>query len=194
MSNIAIYGYGGHAREVASQIGKSVTFFVDDKYSNDFVRPISSFNPEKYLMMIAVADCKSREEIVNRLPKNTKYLTFIHKTALVLDENIKIGEGSFIGAYSILTNNITIGKHTILNRANHIGHDCVIGDYFSAMPGAIVSGNVDIGDRVYLGTNSTVIEKNKIYDDVIIGANGLVIREITDSGTYVGIPVKKIKK
>jgi sugar O-acyltransferase (sialic acid O-acetyltransferase NeuD family) len=190
---IALYGYGGHAREVASQIGESVTFFVDDKYSNEFVRPISSFDPEKYLMMVAVSDCKSREDIVNRLPKDTKYLTFIHKTALILQDDIKIGDGSFIGAYSILTNNITIGKHAILNRANHIGHDCVIGDYFSAMPGSIVSGNVDIGNRVYLGTNSTVIEKNKICDDVIIGANTVIIRGVNEYGTYVGTPARKVK-
>ena len=62
------------------------------------------------------------------------------------------------------------------------------------MPGAIVSGNVSIGDRVYLGTNSTVIEKKQINSDVIIGANGVVIRDITLPGTYVGTPVKLLKK
>lgn len=46
-------------------------------------------------------------------------------------DNIEISEGSFIGAYSILTTNVKIGKHSILNRGNHIGHDCRIGDYFS---------------------------------------------------------------
>ena len=29
---LALFGYGGHAREVACQIDKEVTFFVDDKY------------------------------------------------------------------------------------------------------------------------------------------------------------------
>ena len=60
------------------------------------------------------------------------------------------------------------------------------------MPGAIVSGNVDIKDRVYLGTNSTIIEKKRICDDVTIGANGVVVRDIINPGTYVGVPVKKI--
>ena len=38
---LALFGYGGHAREVAAQINKEVTFFVDDEYvksSNLWVR------------------------------------------------------------------------------------------------------------------------------------------------------------
>lgn len=190
---LALFGYGGHAREVAAQINKPITFFVDDEYSFGKVLPISTFNPEEYEIMIAVADCEERSKIVKKLPKNTKYFTFIHETCLILDENIQIGEGSFIGANCILTTNIKIGSHSILNRGNQIGHDCVIGDYFSAMPGAILSGNVTTGSKVYIGTNSTIIEKITITDDVKIGANGVVVRNINEVGTYVGVPVKKIK-
>jgi hypothetical protein len=32
---LALFGYGGHAREVACQIDQEVTFFVDDQYAND---------------------------------------------------------------------------------------------------------------------------------------------------------------
>lgn len=190
---IAIFGYGGHAREVESQINQPVTFFVDDEYSNEKIKPISSFNPEDYVMMIAVADCEERKKISERLPKNTRYFTFIHPTALVMNKNIKIGEGSFIGAYSILTTNITLGKHAILNRGNHVGHDCVVGDYFSMMPGSIISGNVDIGECCWFSTNSCTREKIKICDNVIIGAGGVVVKDIIERGTYVGVPARKIK-
>ena len=189
---LALFGYGGHAREVAAQMGKDVniTFFVDDIYAKGNVKPISEFEPKKYLMMVAVADSKDRAEIVSKLPEGTEYFTFIHPTAQIMSDDVIIGEGSFIGANSILTTNIQIGKHAILNRGNQIGHDCVIGDYFSAMPGAIVSGNVHIGNRVYLGTNSVVIEKKYLLNDIKIGANGVVVKDIASSGTYVGCPVK----
>ena len=108
-------------------------------------------------------------------------------------EDIEIGEGSFIGAYSILTTNIKIGKHAILNRGNHIGHDCQIGNYFSAMPGAIVSGNVKIYDCVYVGTNASIKEKINICCDVVIGMNAAVVKNIEELGTYVGCPATKIK-
>ena len=191
---LALFGYGGHAKEVAAQIGQGVTFFVDDKYSNEVAKPISEFDPSEYVMMVAVSDCIDRSVIVNKLPKETEYFTFIHPTALILDDEIIIGEGSFIGANSILTTNIQIGNHAILNRGNHIGHDCIIGNYFSAMPGSIVSGNVHIGNGVYLGTNSSVIEKKYILHDIVIGANSVVIKDITERGTYVGVPAKKIEK
>lgn len=190
---LAIFGYGGHAREVESQINRAAVFFVDDEYVNEHTKPISSFDPTIFTIIIAVADPKERQKIVERLPKETRYFKFIHPTAQIMSKDVVIGEGSFIGANSIITTNINIGKHAILNRGNHIGHDSNIGDYFSAMPGAIVSGNVDIKDRVYLGTNSTILEKKRICDDVTIGANGVVVKDIINSGTYVGVPVKKIK-
>jgi sugar O-acyltransferase (sialic acid O-acetyltransferase NeuD family) len=191
---LALFGYGGHAREVAAQINNSIDFFVDDEYSNEYTKPISIFNPEIYMMMVAISNPKHREEIVKKLPKETRYFKFIHPTAQIFAKDVEIGEGSFIGANSILTTNIKIGKHAILNRGNQIGHDTNIGDYFSAMPGAIVSGNVTIGDRVYVGTNSSIIENKSIYTDTIIGANNVVIKDILSSGVYVGTPVKKIIK
>ena len=189
---LALYGYGGHAREVAAQMGKEVVFFVDDQYSNDIAKPISKFDPKEYLMMVAIGDSKTRFDIIQKLPKETQYFTFIHPTALVL-EGVEMGEGSFIGAHSILTTNIKIGKHAILNRGNQIGHDCEIGDYFSAMPGAIISGNVKIYDCVYMGTNSSIKEKISIHSLSTIGMNSCVVKNIENPGVYVGIPAKQIK-
>jgi sugar O-acyltransferase (sialic acid O-acetyltransferase NeuD family) len=189
----ALIGYGGHAREVMAQMGVKLTCFVDDKYVVEGTKPISKFNPKKYALMVAVADSKDRFDIVQRLPKETKYFTWIHPTSIIMSDDVEIGEGSFIGAYSILTTNIKIGKHALLNRGNHIGHDCEIGDYFSAMPGAIVSGNDKIYDLVYLGTNSSIREKIKITNSVTIGMNSVVVNNIEESGVYVGVPSKKIK-
>jgi sugar O-acyltransferase (sialic acid O-acetyltransferase NeuD family) len=188
----ALVGYGGHAREVMAQMGVKLTCFVDDAYVVEGTQPLSKFNPKKYVLMVAVADSKDRFDIIQRLPKETKYFTWVHPTALIMDDDVEIGEGSFIGAYSILTTNIKIGKHAILNRGNHIGHDCEIGDYFSAMPGAIVSGNVKIDECVYMGNNSSIREKLWIHSHSIIGMSGAVVKHIEDEGTYVGVPVKKI--
>ena len=150
-----LVGNGGHAREVMAQMGLKLDRFVDDQYVDDETFPISKLNPEKHAVMIAVANSKDRFDIMTRLPKGIYFFNFIHPTALIMD-NVEIGEGSFIGAYSILTTNIKIGPHAILNRGNHIGHDCKIGSFFSAMPGVIVSGDVIIGDVVYMGTNSSI--------------------------------------
>lgn len=189
----ALIGYGGHAREVMAQMGVKLTCFVDDEYVVDGTEPLSKFNPKKYAIMVAVADSKDRYDIIQRLPKDTKYFTWIHPTALIMDNDIEIGEGSFIGAYSILTTNIKIGKHSILNRANHIGHDTIIGDYFSAMPNSVVGGNVTIGDTVYMGSCSNIREKITICSLSKIGMNCAVVKNIKEPGIYVGVPNQKIK-
>jgi len=188
---LALFGYGGHAREVMAQMSQELPCFVDDQYVTDKTIPLSEFDPNNFLIMVAVANSIDRFNIVNRLPKETKFFSWIHPTALVSD-NVEIGEGSFIGAYSILTTNIKLGKHALLNRGNQIGHDTIIGDYFSAMPGAIVSGNVTIHDCVYMGTNSSIKEKLFVCNSSTIGMNGCVVKNITQPGTYVGVPAKKI--
>ena len=192
----ALIGNGGHAREVQAQMCIEFFRFVSDEYwkeGDNKLLPLSKFNPDKYVVMIAVANSKDREDIVKQLPVNTQYFTFIHPTAQLMNDDIIIGEGSFIGANSIITCNVEIGKHAILNRANHIGHDCRIGDYFSAMPGSIVSGNVNLGNKVYLGTNSSIREKITICDNVTIGLNTGIVKNITESGVYVGQNVRKLQ-
>jgi UDP-3-O-[3-hydroxymyristoyl] glucosamine N-acyltransferase len=60
------------------------------------------------------------------------------------------------------------------------------------MPGSIISGNVTIGDNVYLGTNSAIKEKTKLCDNLVIGMGGMVVNNIDHHGIYIGVPVKKI--
>jgi len=188
-----LIGYGGHAREIMAQMNMTLTCYVDDEFVDENTLPISKLNFEKCEVMVVIGDSLIRKKIVDKLPLHTKYFTFIHPTAQIMDENIEIGEGSFIGANSIITTNVKIGKHSLLNRGCHIGHDSIIGDYLSMMPGSIISGNVNIGDRLYMGNNSSIREKTKVCDDVIIGMNGCVVKNINESGVYVGVPVKKIR-
>ena len=191
---LALLGYGGHAREVMFQMSKELPCFVSDDFVCENTLPLSKFDPEQYKLIVAVGDSKTRKYLVDNLPSSTQFFTFIHPTAITSRfSGTTIGEGSFIGAYSIITTNIKLGKHTLLNRGNHIGHDSIIGDYFSAMPGAIVSGNVTMGNNVYMGTNSTIKEEITITDNVIIGLNSGVVKNINQEGTYVGLPAKKIK-
>jgi sugar O-acyltransferase (sialic acid O-acetyltransferase NeuD family) len=187
----ALIGGGGHAREVMLQIGENFPCFVDDQYITEYTLPLSTFNPLEYEVMIAVGSSTDRLNIKQRLPKKTKYFSFIHPTSIV-GNDVKIGEGSFIGAYSIITSNINIGDHALLNRANHIGHDTQIGSYLSMMPGAIISGNCKICDCVYIGTNATIRENISIPSLSIIGMNAAVVKNIEESGKYVGVPAKKI--
>lgn len=194
-----IIGYGGFGREVFHSLTtdeqNNTVFFVHDEWwknDNEKVLPLSKFNPFEYEVVVAIGDPTDRKRVIESLPKETKFFTHIHHSVTILDKNIEIGEGSIICAGSILTTNIKIGKHSHLNLLTTVGHDTVIGDFMTTAPGAKISGNCIIGDCVYLGTNSSVKQKIKICDNVIVGLNAGVVKDITESGIYVGVPAKKI--
>lgn len=194
--NKAIIGAGGFAREISHSMNMpDIPFFVDDEYSDRSknIFGLSDFDPLKYEVVIAIGDPKTRSEMVQKLPKETKYFTYIHPSVIILDENIIIGKGSIICAGTVLTTNIKIGEHCHLNLCSSIGHDCVIGDYFTTAPGVRISGNCNIGNKVYFGTNSCTREKLVLCDDLIIGLNSGVVKDVYHPGTYVGTPAKKIK-
>lgn len=193
----ALIGAGGFAREVKHHMGDpEMISFVDDKYwdgSKKNILPISEFDPDKYTVLIAVGDPSDRESIMRSLPERTRYFSFVHPSAQILDSTVEIGEGSIICANCIITTNVKIGSHCHLNLSTTIGHDCEIGDFFTTAPGVSVSGNNTIGDRVYLGTRASTKQKLKICNDVTIGLNCGVVSDIIEPGTYVGTPHKKIK-
>lgn len=195
-----IIGAGGFGREIYWSLSLNekvnTVFFVDDNYydgTDPLILPLSKFNPNEYELVIAIADSHHRQRIVNSLPNNTKYFTHIHPTAQIHGPDVEIGEGSIICAGTIITTNVKIGKHAHLNLITTVGHDCVIGDYFTTAPGVQISGNEIIGDRVYFGTRSCMKQKLTICNDVIIGMNAGVTKDITEPGTYVGTPAIKIK-
>ena len=201
IKKLALFGNGGHAREVAAIIGGKITFFVDDEYvesdavKSDAVKSISDFDPEEYLMMVAVADSFDRMNIVRKLPRETKYFNYFHSTAIIADrDSCFFGGGIFVGPYCVITTNVRIGNHALLNRGVSIGHDCTIRNYFSAMPGAIVSGNVTVGDNVHVGSGAGIREKLEIADGTIVGMGSTVVKSIDEpNGVYGGVPAKRIK-
>jgi UDP-3-O-[3-hydroxymyristoyl] glucosamine N-acyltransferase len=56
------------------------------------------------------------------------------------------------------------------------------------MPNSVVGGNVEIGRSTYLGSCSNIREKIKISDNVKIGMNAAVVKNIEKEGTYIGVP------
>jgi sugar O-acyltransferase (sialic acid O-acetyltransferase NeuD family) len=193
----ALIGAGGFAREIKSHIGDyTMKCFIDDSFwkeNDDYIFPLSQFNPDEYEVIVAVGNPKDRYDIIQRLPKNTKYFTYIHPSVLILGNDVKIGKGSIICAGCILTTNINIGDHAHLNLQTTVGHDCEIHNFFTTAPGAKISGNCRIYDCVYIGTNASIKEKITIRSFSTIGMNAAIVKNIEEPGTYVGVPAKKIK-
>jgi sugar O-acyltransferase (sialic acid O-acetyltransferase NeuD family) len=194
---LALIGAGGFADEVRAHMGTELKCFVDQQYykpNNKNILPLSEFDPYEYKVLVAIGDSRMRKNVVDKLPKETQYFTYIHHSVQIIGEDIKIGDGSILCAGVIVTTNCSFGKHTHLNLHTSIGHDNVIGDFFTTAPGARVSGNCNIGDCVYMGTNSSIRQKINVCDDVTLGLNCGVVKDIVEPGTYVGVPAKLLTK
>jgi len=200
---LCIFGAGGFAKEaytvaVDSGLRNEVVCFLE---SEDIwqqrtelgveVKPLSYFDPTIHKLFIAIGDPVARKKIVESLPPETEYFTLIHPNT-VISEWVEIGEGSIVCAGCILTCDIKIGKHAHFNLDSTVGHDCRIGDFVTTAPSVNISGKCTIGNCVYLGTNASLREKLNIVDNVTVGMGAMVVKNITEGGTYVGIPAKKI--
>jgi sugar O-acyltransferase (sialic acid O-acetyltransferase NeuD family) len=194
----AIIGSGGFAREVMASMEINIPFFIDDKYLSGKTgeRSLSTFDPFEFEVVVAIADPRVRESIVNKLPKETRFFTFIHPSAIIhlgpYNEISVIGEGSIVLEFCRISCNARVGKHAHLNWGTIIGHDAVIGDYLTTAPNVGVMGNNIIGDRVCLGVGSNTREKLSICSDVTIGLGAGVVKSINEPGTYVGVPCQKV--
>jgi len=207
---ICIFGAGGFGRETLCclidrisplnlKIEDVACFMVDDEFYRESkilgldVIPFSDFDPALFNVVVAIGEPSLRKFAVESLPQTTTYTTIIHPSA-VISEWVEIGEGSIITAGTILTCNIKIGKHAHINLHTTIGHDCVIGDFFTAAPAANISGKCKFGNCVYFGTNSAIREGVMVTDNVTIGMGGIVVKNIAEEGVYIGNPLKKLEK
>jgi sugar O-acyltransferase (sialic acid O-acetyltransferase NeuD family) len=191
-----IIGAGGMAREMAACQGAyDMKYFVEDEYyqPKNGVYRLSEFNPFFQKALIGIADCQVKKRIFDSLIDNTIFWNYADSTAQIFDETVITGAGVFIGALCVLTTNIVIGDNCLINLATTIGHDTEIGDHVSIMPQVAISGNVKIGNCVYIGTNVSIRQGVSICDNVTIGMGSVVLKDITESGTYVGNPLRKIK-
>ena len=85
-------------------------------------------------------------------------------------------------------------KMSHINLNSTIGHDVKIGDFFTCSPGVNVSGNCNIGNKVFIGSKSVIKEHINIGNNLIIGMGSVVTKNLVEPGIYVGNPCKKLNK
>ena len=210
MKDLYIIGASGFGREVAWLVERinDVSFewnlkgFIDDDESiwgsKEDGYPV--LGGCEYLKKIgdvyavcAVGSAKVRKKIINKLADSqVRYATLVDPS-VIMSKRIRVGEGSIICAGTIITVDVIIGKHVIVNLDCTLGHDDIINDFVTMYPSVNVSGNVEIGECSELGTGAQIIQGKKIVPNTIIGAGAVVVKDIEEKGTYVGSPVRKIR-
>jgi sugar O-acyltransferase (sialic acid O-acetyltransferase NeuD family) len=122
--------------------------------------------------------------------KGYKPASYISPHAFVW-RNCKIGEHCFIFENNVVQPFVTIGNNVVLWSGNHIGHHSTIGDDCFVSSHVVVSGFCRVGQACFMGVNSTVSNNTNIGNNCIVGAAALVLSDVEDNQTVVGIWRKK---
>ncbi len=116
--------------------------------------------------------------------RNRKFWSGFSKLFLKPADGVEIGgdiaEGLFISHRHAVVFPKKAGKNL------RVGPGVVIGKNRGECP--------EIGNNVYIASNSTVIGGIHIGDNVIIGAGSVVTKDVPSDGVYAGNPVKLIRQ
>ena len=200
---LVIIGAGGHgkvAADIASKSGYTEIVFLDDVF---IAKECLGYPVVGKLNMadrfgdcdffVAVGNPKIREEILTELSeKGVKAATLIHPSA-VLGKNVSVGEGTIIAAGAVVNPDAVIGKGVIINTGATVDHDNIIEDYAHISVGAHLAGTVKVGKSTWVGIGAVVSNNINICGSCNIGAGAVVVKDIDESGTYIGVPARRIR-
>ena len=199
MNRLVIIGAGGHGKVIADNAiknGYTDICFVDDKATGACMgfpiigscNNLEMLNDGSTDFIIGIGNNTTRKLIAEKY--NVKWVSIIHPSAQIA-VNVTIREGTVVMAGAVVNVCTSIGKHCIINTCAVIEHDNVIENYVHVSPNAALGGTVRIGALTHVGIGATVKNNTEICSDCTIGAGAVVVKNIKEPGTYVGVPIRK---
>ncbi len=212
MKDIVIIGAGGFGKEVAQLIKDinnikrtwNLLGFIDETAEkhglliNDTV-VLGDFNwfeknsGNEIWAVCALGNPKDKYNVIKKASAyRLNYATLIHPDAKI-NKYSELGFGCIICCNSFISVNTRIGNHVCINPDCGIGHDTVIEDYSSLYWNVVLSGNVCINEGCEIGSKAIVIQKKTVGKWSIIGAGAVIIKNLPENCTAVGVPGRTIK-
>lgn len=199
MKKLAIVGASGHGKvvaDIAVKNGYTEIVFLDDNENAFKCGHYSVLGKSSDVMdfdadiIIGIGNAGVRKRIQESIP-DEKLITLIHPDAVVA-EDVVIGAGTVVMAGTVINPGARIGKGCIINTCSSVDHDCKVDDYVHIAVGSHLCGSVTLGNGTWIGAGATVNNNVSICQDCIIGAGAVVINDIKETGTYVGVPAKRV--
>jgi sugar O-acyltransferase (sialic acid O-acetyltransferase NeuD family) len=136
----------------------------------------------------ALGENSVRENVVARLDRFDWHAATLIHPSVIRAKNAVVGYGTYVGPSSILSPNSRIGNHVIVNVHVSIGHDSQVGDFAMICPGARINGFCTVGRAAMVGSNASMVQGQKIADNVRVGSNSLVVHNVAADKTVIGVP------
>ncbi len=197
MNKLIIIGAGGHSKvlkDIAQLNGYIDIYFLDDnKKDQDIIGTTNDIN--KYLdydFFVGIGNNAVRRKLHLLLKENNiTPINLIHPSS-VIDKTVKLTHGIAVMAQAVINAESIIDEGVIINTSASVDHECHIHSFTHICPGVHIAGNVHIGSEVWVGIGSSIINNITITSQCLFGAGSVIIHDINESGTYVGVPVRRI--
>ena len=143
-------------------------------------------------VLVTTDDSHERFEQINMArKKGLKLINAIHPTALIMEEailhdNIILYPRAFIGYRAELFPGVIVASA-------HLDHHAVVKKCATIDPGVVFAGNVTIGAFARIHTGTVIKNRIKIGENSILGAGTVIIEDVPDNVTVVGVPGKILK-
>lgn len=203
-----IVGAKGHAKEIIEIIKENHSFenlHFFDNISKDvpekffgypvlrnFIEVESLFNRDNSFCL-GIGGTFQKFQLTQKFLELGGVLKSVNSKSALVAEDASIAPGCNIMPFAAVFNDADLEEGSLVNSYASIHHDSFIGKYTEISPGARILGRCHVGSFCSIGTNAVILPKVKICNEVILGAGSVVIKDITQSGTYAGVPAKKIK-
>ena len=201
---LIIIGASGHGKvvaDIAIKMNKwqSIVFLDDDQAIKISIglevigKTADAFTyKDEADFFVAIGNNAVREKVQEKLIEDgLNVVSLIHPSA-VIGTYVEIGIGSVVMAGVVANSSTRIGKGCIINTSSSLDHDNVIEDYVHISPGVRTAGSVEIGKRTWVGIGSVISNNVNICSGCTVGAGAVVVKDITEPGTYVGVPVRRV--
>jgi sugar O-acyltransferase (sialic acid O-acetyltransferase NeuD family) len=216
VQKIAIIGAGGFAREVAWLLRDINRANPSYELLGYIVSDISKLNDhdsrERVVgdygwlehnlgridsLAIGIGTPSIRNKVSSELQQQFPTLEWpplVHPTAQFDSSSSQIGRGVILCAGVIGTVNLILEPFALVNLSCTIGHEARIGQCSVLNPTVNVSGGVDVGEEVLVGTGAQILQYVRIGDKATVGAGAVVTQNVSAGETVVGIPAKSLKR
>lgn len=111
------------------------------------------------------------------------FATLVHPS-VVLGSGVKLAQGVQLMVGVIIQADVEIGPGTIVNTAAQVDHDCRLAAHVHLAPGAVLAGEVSLGEGVFVGPGAVIGRGVSIGDKAVVGAGTTVVRSL-DAGSRV---------
>lgn len=148
----------------------------------------------KASLVVAIGNPRARRKVVAALTDagRPRFATLIHPSVRI-SRFVEIGEGTLIAAGSIVTTDVRLGCHCVIDRMANVSHDDVLGDFCIVSPGVALGGNVTLGDGVWVGAAASVRPGIRIGAGSMIGMGAAVVSDVAQNTVVAGCPARAIK-